>query len=135
MQVRLQEIRDRVSKATAVPWEIAGSDGVLVGINGPSGYDKEYGPVHGQLEVWGQDDADFIANARRDVPYLLDELQRSLDRERALRNFIDIEFCTNFKTLHQKSTICHHPDAGECDKYHECRALDKILKQEVVDGD
>lgn len=68
------------------------------------------------------------------IPGFRDRADQAEKRELVLRDFIDTEFCTNFKTLHQKSTICHHPDAGECGKYHECRALDEALKQEVVNG-
>lgn len=76
MNKRLAEIAERVAKATPGPWEIAGCDGQLIGVNGPNGFNHDLGPIHGQLQVHGMNDADFIASAREDVPWLLAEIER-----------------------------------------------------------
>lgn len=77
MTKRLQEIRERESKATAGPWVT--DDVARVGVGEP------YGPflatckpsVHDwPVRQQEQDDAEFIAHAREDVPWLLSEMER-----------------------------------------------------------
>jgi hypothetical protein len=64
--------------------------------------------------------------------------KQSQDRERVLRDtflkFMDNSFCSNFKTLYQRSTVCNPPDEGQCDNYDACRELDKALNQEANNG-
>lgn len=67
------------------------------------------------------------------IQHLLNELRDYKDRERVLREaqlkFMN-NYCSNFKTLHQYSTVCHPPDDGQCGSYDACRDLDKELGQE-----
>ena len=60
--------REMCEKATKEPWELAGCNGELTGINGPSGYNYEVGIIAGQLQVYGLSDAIFISFARTALP-------------------------------------------------------------------
>ena len=63
------------------------------------------------------------------IPNYRSRAEQSQDRERVLRDFIDAQFCQNFKK-YGKSTMCHHPDNGLCDKYYDCKALNEALKED-----
>ena len=131
MDKRLQEIRDRLGKIRLGEWSKYGISALI-----------NYGKKHcgmwdiserrdGETHVMPlyDEDADFIANTPTDIKFLLDELDQAQDRERVLRDFIDAQFCQNFKK-YGKSTMCHHPDNGLCDKYYDCRKLHKALKED-----
>ncbi|MBU8739775.1 hypothetical protein [Bacillus licheniformis] len=63
----LEEIRQRSEKATEGPWRI--------GKQSPNGLNN-IGTIGGLLtaQTTDEDDADFIANARQDIPALLDHI-------------------------------------------------------------
>jgi hypothetical protein len=106
---RLQEIRERCDKATAGPWE---SDGEVIGwLSGDAPavavrYDRGSGshcPVcmcaphlSGRYGVAGGDnpieDAEFIAHARTDIPYLLDLAQALTLRVQELERYGKTEY-------------------------------------------
>lgn len=94
MSERIEEIRERLGKATPGPWEVEAMDA------GHSRYEmnvwiteKSAGDVvcdmdglarshNEKYDDDGYDDAAFIANAPADVAFLLDEVER-LEREKA----------------------------------------------------
>jgi len=83
MQTKLQEIRDRADKATVGPWKLWGMD-VMHDPVGDSNIDTALliantEDPHRGLRTFN---AEFIAHARQDVPYLLDAIER-------LENFIE----------------------------------------------
>jgi len=73
----LNEIRLRCNSATNAPWvsyiegrdHTSGSDFIMTGVGGSRGEDIELNGATVQ-------DQDFIANARQDIPKLLDEIDR-----------------------------------------------------------
>ena len=76
---RLTEIADRAASATPGPWEASGStvwrstgDGTPTDFSGVA---VAYVPPLADPQE-GRPDADFIAHAREDVPYLLGEVAR-----------------------------------------------------------
>lgn len=69
MADRLTEIHERTDAATPGPWETAGIGDFGWHINGPDGN------VETQDSEQGRADAEFIAHAREDVPWLRDELE------------------------------------------------------------
>lgn len=101
---RIQEIRERVEKATSGPWkihevhdsccdyardwetdEIPDHEPESRGMTCPDG-----GLNHGEdYELFTEPDATFIAHAREDIPYLLSELDRLGRREARLREALD----------------------------------------------
>ena len=77
----LAEIRERCEKATPGPWETYPFGKAYPAIVAPSG-DAELGNWMVAERVRWRNDADFIAHARTDTPYLLDlitEAQAVLD--------------------------------------------------------
>ena len=91
---REDEIKARLEKATKGPWEVGGpypSLCVMVCVDSGSTHPEYAEPPHYEMVckiydsapeylyecAWqGKADADFIAHAREDVPYLLDEIAR-----------------------------------------------------------
>lgn len=71
---RLQEISGRLSNATTGPWEQNQSNVTVKGRTLFFTY------------MANRRDAEFVAHARQDIPYLLDALERISDREQSLRN-------------------------------------------------
>jgi len=71
--LRLRQIADRCSKATAGPWT-----SFVEGRDHTSGSSCIRTGGTADLEVGGatEADLDFIANARQDIPFLLGELER-----------------------------------------------------------
>jgi hypothetical protein len=72
MPDRVAAIRARLADATPGPWERNNQHTTQHGIAGPFG-------LH--ATAWGEGDAEFIAHARADVSWLLDEVER-LEAER-----------------------------------------------------
>lgn len=70
---KLREIRERVEKATQGPWEDeyeADPEGVA--------YDRFISTADERIGlIWEQENADFVAHAREDVPALLDHIEKS----------------------------------------------------------
>ncbi|OAJ75224.1 hypothetical protein AYJ08_00300 [Brevibacillus sp. SKDU10] len=60
----LQEIRERVEKATSGPWKERARNGDFIHI------------AKGLVIGGNQNDVDFITNARQDIPNLLSEIDR-----------------------------------------------------------
>lgn len=69
----LQAIRERAEKASAGPWEVCGT---------PNEPWRRIGNDYGCIDVYmqrllnGDNNAEFIANARTDIPALLEEVLR-----------------------------------------------------------
>lgn len=87
---RLDEIRARADAATPGPWLLHKNGGELeiVDASGATSdaSDIAFMHVHAEKEDWalpgtGYDNAEFIAHAREDIPYLLSEIER-LTREK-----------------------------------------------------
>ena len=80
----LDELERLDREATAGPWSVAGFDSErsLVGVNGPSGYCPEIGPIHGQLTIHGNDqDGILIAEVRNALPALIAAARRAIELE------------------------------------------------------
>lgn len=94
MSDRLQEIKERCEKATPGPWELVlgheDPNDACVHVKGSDNtvcYTQCYDCNH-------RADMAFIAHAREDIPYLLDEndrLRRELERKNAVREAPDEE--------------------------------------------
>lgn len=75
-QEQLEAIRKRAEAATAGPWELDGDDG---GIWNNGGFN-----FLGTARNFYDDDANFIAHSREDIPALLAEVERYRKIERRL---------------------------------------------------
>lgn len=91
VEQRLREIEERVSKATPGPWRAVceataeetacGRD--VYSLTGPEWVEE------GDYSFFGEDDAQFIAHARDDVPWLLSLLREREEEVRALRHLLN----------------------------------------------
>lgn len=82
---KVKEICDR---ATPGPWEAVGCNGELTGVNGPSGFDHEVGVIEGQLEVYGINDADFIATSRTSLPDAIAEIEQLRTENKVMKTIL-----------------------------------------------
>jgi|GEM_PF-3101132 len=101
VQIKLEEIRERAEKATAGPWEFSIKDRKnseprnLIEVN------REEDKLNIIQDVWGREDAEFIAHARQDIPYLLEALQQAQEElnrseeEWELKVLKRITYCDN----------------------------------------
>ena len=101
MEVRLKEIKDRAKKATAGPWvskKFGGYHHIYKGPVKVKGCGMNHGGEICEMEDHSCSDktkgeikfnAEFIAHARQDVPFLLDALQQSKDREQVLNKALE----------------------------------------------
>jgi hypothetical protein len=82
---RVQAIRDRLAKATEGPWWVHRRTVTTAILNHRDHYVLEQlGGRRKGCDVRSIDDAGFIANAREDVPWLLEQLDASQARAAAL---------------------------------------------------
>ena len=77
---RIQEIRERANAATQAPWRLDKEIHAHLRHEGTGWPIASFYDEHFRGEQW-EKDAAFIANARQDIPYLLDLIE-SLQRER-----------------------------------------------------
>ena len=76
---RLEAIRQRVEKATQGPWNFEGNkwqDGYVIYSPIKRGFHNNGGEVAEVDDSYEPSDAEFIANARQDIPDLLAEVER-----------------------------------------------------------
>ena len=86
---RIEEIKARVEAATPGPWEFSEPNLIVAGDPDDPGW---WGEVASVSDSYFNNtvDADFIAHARADVPYLLDELADSFPKTwSGLMAFVD----------------------------------------------
>jgi hypothetical protein len=86
---RVTQIEDRVAAATPGPWDsgsrvrgtqtnvVTGPDALEIVVRKPGSFFRDY-----------KDDADFVAHARKDVPWLIELVKRLEDENRQLRSSI-----------------------------------------------
>lgn len=101
---RVEEIRDRLAKATPGPWEKEGKDFDFVVRTETNKYLKGYGIR------CGEKDADLIANAPQDLAYLLERCEKMRE---ALKFYADTRSWqdTNGDDSWDSPTHC---DNGDC---------------------
>jgi hypothetical protein len=90
---RLEEIQEREQKVTGGEWHIS-NDPSYPGIYTQLFYDGETRKVYICLETEAND-AEFIAYARSDIPWLLDQLaqaRQEASRQSALVEYLMLEF-------------------------------------------
>lgn len=121
MNEREQEIRKRVEKARKGPWVMTeeGSDEIY--------FRNGYFDVAGiPVSLYRQADAVFIAHSREDVPYLLDELDRTeADNLRLKREILeaDLEWKHDLRRLEEV--------LGELGRLRDLVAVDGSLLSEM----
>ncbi len=130
MQKRIDEIRARESAATLGPWIFKPGGFIETAKNVPLG--KAYPPTQfipygdGYKCVAGRDgsempNADFIAHAREDIPYLLDALAATMKRaealERAVKEYAPCLTCV-------RETPGNAETCGNCEYWTEGPGVD-----------
>ena len=87
---RLQEIRDRAEKATEGPWCLVSNNQIHDRETKFNNCGVRIGETPNLIAVEkcpnGSENAEFIAHARQDIPYLLDALQQAQEENKKLKN-------------------------------------------------
>ena len=119
---RLNEIEARANAATPGPWEAGCNDRhVLYVATENEEFCAEYGPeLYDSQGFFSDDDTEFIAHARTDVPWLLEQVDR---RDKALEKVL---------RLHPRVVVLHaDPEFGRMEDDAICGAC--IVNHEPTD--
>ena len=110
MTERLREIEQRCEKATPGPWKASGVDVNTAEFDYLVCGSCDYYPfVH-----WSDDDAEFVANAREDIPYLLGVIKEQAERIEKFKVWIKELAQDNIRSF-MESNVEHSEDAKPLD--------------------